>query len=223
MVSVHEGSPRASRHPNTTGVDGGHIPPWEALREGRLLLSLSPKGSRSFSPHGVPGSGQKGLSDHVSIDSHFGDGETEKGCPQFGAPAGLNPLMGLEWQSCPAWVSRSPTKPLSLWGLLNLSHLSASLRGRESHPRDPSWRRPVCKLGREHHRHPGQQAHLWPARGDPHPPQRYCAPSGAPGAAGGREEVLIPGHTDSCHPRRPVARERVGYLAEERRPTTCFM
>lgn len=34
--------------------------------------------------------------------------------------------------------------------------------------------------------------------------------------------MLVPGHTDSCHPRCPVARDRVGYVAEERRPTTCF-
>lgn len=65
-------------------------------------------------------------------------------------------------------------------------------------------------LGQEHNHHLGQQAHLRPAGGDPHPPQWYRAPGGRLWEACGREEVLSPWGTNSWPLAQWSARERGG-------------
>lgn len=161
--------------------------------------------SHFFGPHCILRSGQERPLDMIHLSPHLAEEEREGACLWF-YTAGQEPLMGLEGQSSLAWVSGSPTKPLSLWGLLSLFCFSVPLRGGEPHPRDTSRRRPVRPLCQECPHHLGQQAHLRPPSGDPHPPQRYPAPGGPPGACG-REEVLNPG-AQTCGP-RPEASERV--------------
>lgn len=118
--------------------------------------------------------------DCPATDPHFADGETEETCPCLHSRSGA--LMRLE---CHLWPASPVAHPA-----LSLSCLSVPLRGRESHARDSSRRSPVRTLRQEHNYHLGQQAHLRPARGDPHPPQRYCAAGGTPGRREG--EVRAP-------------------------------
>lgn len=96
-----------------------------------FYLYVSYEEASPFTPTGS--TEQEEPLDTTDLNPQFGDKAIEEACPWLHSRSGSSDKAGVT-----AISGLGLGVPLSLWGLLSLSHLSVPLRGRESHPRDPS-------------------------------------------------------------------------------------